>query len=327
MTSMETEFTSSRENGRKRPRGYADWRPQAKTRVLLDQVREIFVTYEEYLPLTVRQVFYALVGTFDYPKTDDAYARLCDHLVRARRARLIPFDWLRDDGVVVIQHRWFDGPADFWDHVGDQAQRYERDKQTGQPVYVELWTEAAGMMPQLARVAEQFSVPVYSCGGFASLPAVRQIVDRAYGRNVPTVLLHVGDFDPSGEAVFEHITEDASEFLLEDRILQTQEIIAHRVALTRGQVSAYDLPSPPVKKAKSKSGKPSKAHETLHDRWKHEHGDHTCQLEALPPDVLAVLVRDAIEDYLNLDLLAQYELGEQAERIQLLRALPSGEEA
>jgi hypothetical protein len=220
--SADGKITASRENARQRPRGYADWRPQAKTRVLLEQVQEIFSTYEDYLPLTVRQVFYALVGTFDYPKTDNALERLCEHLVRARRAKMIPFDWLRDDGVTVLQHRWFDGAADFWDHVGQEAQRYRRDKQADQPVYVELWTEAAGMMPQLARVAERFSVPVYSCGGFASLPAVRHIVDRAYGRNVPTVLLHVGDFDPSGEAVFDHIVGDASEFLLADRIIGTQ---------------------------------------------------------------------------------------------------------
>jgi hypothetical protein len=166
--------------------------------MLLEQIMQIFLMYKGYLPLTVRQIFYKLVTHFVYPKTDNAYERLCEHLVRARRARLIPFDWLRDDGVTVMQHRWFDGPADFWDHVGHQARRYQRDKQTGQPVYVEPWTEAAGMMPQLALVAEHFSVPVFSCGGFASLPAVRQIVDRAYARNVPTVLLHVGDFDPSG---------------------------------------------------------------------------------------------------------------------------------
>jgi hypothetical protein len=65
-----TEFTSRRENGRQRPRGYADWRPQAKTRVLLEQVQHVFAAYKDYLPLTVRQVFYALVAGFAYAKTD-----------------------------------------------------------------------------------------------------------------------------------------------------------------------------------------------------------------------------------------------------------------
>lgn len=304
-----SDFTAGRENGRRRPRGYADWRPQAKTRLLLEQVNETFSMYEDYLPLTVRQVFYALVGNYEFPKTDNAYERLCEHLVRARRAKLIPFDWLRDDGVVVMQHRWFDGPADFWDHVGHQIQAYERDKQTGQPVYVELWTEAAGMMPQLARVAEAYSVPVYSCGGFASLPAIRLIVERAKHRNVPTVLLHVGDFDPSGEAVFDHIAGDAAEFLEADRIIGTQEIIAERVALTADQVATCNLPTSPAKSTDTRAAK-----------W----DGGTCQAEALPPDVLAAIVRWAIARHLDAELLDRHEAHERAERVELLRALPSG---
>src|SRR5688572_2081556 len=296
MSGYDLKFTARRENGRRRPRGYADWRPQAKTRALLEQVLLIFAMYEDYLPLTVRQTFYALVGLYGYPKTDNAYERLCEHLVRARRAKLIPFDWLRDDGVTVMQHRWFGGPADFWDHVGQQARRYQRDKQVGQPVYVELWTEAAGMMPQLARVAEEFSVPVYACGGFASLPAVRHIVDRAYGRNVPTVLLHVGDFDPSGEAVFDHIAGDASEFLKAERIIGTQSIIAERVALTAAQAAEYDLPTSPAKSTDSRSA-----------RW----DGGTCQAEALPPDLLAKIAREAILRHLDRDLLEQHEEEEE----------------
>ncbi len=35
------EITAGRENGRQRPKGYADWRPQAKTRALLDQVESV----------------------------------------------------------------------------------------------------------------------------------------------------------------------------------------------------------------------------------------------------------------------------------------------
>jgi hypothetical protein len=104
-------ITTGRENGRRRPRGYIDWRPQAKTRALLDQVGEILVEYEDHLPLTVRQVFYRLVGAYGYEKTETAYKRLGDHLVNARRARVIPFESLRDDGVTVMQERWFAEPG------------------------------------------------------------------------------------------------------------------------------------------------------------------------------------------------------------------------
>jgi hypothetical protein len=86
------------------------------------------------------------------------------------------------------------------------------------------------------------------------------------------VLLHVGDSDPSGESIFTAMTEDAGAFVEADRVLATARIIAERVALTQQQVDEYDLPSTPAKASDSRSA-----------AW--EGG--TCQLEALPPDVLA----------------------------------------
>ena len=106
---------------------------------------------------------------------------------------------------------------------------------------LELWCEAAGMAPQLARVADIFSVPVFSTGGFASLTTVRQIADRALDRDVPTVLLHVGDYDPSGESIFELIAVDAAAFVEADRPIRTLELIPRRVALVAAQVAAYEL--------------------------------------------------------------------------------------
>ncbi len=42
-------FTAGRENGRRRPKGYADWRPQARTRRLLEAVDAVLVDYEAHL--------------------------------------------------------------------------------------------------------------------------------------------------------------------------------------------------------------------------------------------------------------------------------------
>ena len=67
------------------------------TLALLDQVRGVLNEYEDYLPLTIRQIFYRLVGAHEYEKTERAYERLIEHLNRARRARMIPMDVIRDD--------------------------------------------------------------------------------------------------------------------------------------------------------------------------------------------------------------------------------------
>jgi len=63
---------------------------------------------------------------------------------------------------------WHGGPDDFWDDTARRMQGYTRDCQGGQRLRLELWCEAAGIAPQLARVADRYSVPVYSP---AALPA------------------------------------------------------------------------------------------------------------------------------------------------------------
>jgi hypothetical protein len=305
------EFTAGRENGHRRhrrPKGYADWRPQRKTRELLGQVRQVLDEYSEQLPLTVRQIFYRLVGAHGYDKTERAYERLAEHLVRARRARLIAFDHIRDDGIVVYPFTWYAGIDDFEDEVAARKRGYRRHRQLGQPQYIELWCEAAGMAPQLARVAHPFSVPVYSAGGFASLSAVRNIVDRAVERSVPTVLLHVGDLDPSGESIFDAMGTDAAAFVEADRQIMPQRIEPVRVALTVDQVEEYELPTAPPKRSDSRSR-----------NWRGE----TCQLEALPPDVLGDIVRSAIVDRLDQGKLAEQLDVERLERATLL-GLPPG---
>jgi hypothetical protein len=306
------ESTSSRDNGRGRPRGYADWRPRRDTLELLDAVQSVLVEYEEHLPLTVRQVFYRLVGAYGYEKSELAYARLSEHLVRARRAQLVPFTAIRDDGCVSYSSRWHGGVADFWDDAIDRAHSYRRNRQAGQPRYVELWCEAAGMAPQLAKVADDFAVPVFSAGGFASLSAVRLIVDRAVRRDVPTLLLHVGDYDPSGESIFASIVDDARAFVAEDAIIGTQRVEGRRLALTASQVEEHELPTAPAKPTDSRSA-----------RW---HGE-TCQLEALPPDVLADLVWDELVDIFDVIPLTREIDSEQHDRTELLRMLPAGDVA
>ena len=82
-----------------RPRGYAPWRPQAKTVVWLDRVTAVLDAYGAHWPLSVRQVFYRLVATHDFDKTEQGYERLGRIIDRGRRAGLLPWEAIRDDGV------------------------------------------------------------------------------------------------------------------------------------------------------------------------------------------------------------------------------------
>lgn len=307
---MIAQNTAGRENGKRRPKGYVSWQPTAqKVQVRLEQAESVLEEYADYLPLTLRQIFYRMVGSFGYEKTDNGYNRLCETLVLARRSQRIPFSAIRDDGVVTFSDDWHSGVVDFWNDTGRRIHRYRRDRQVGQAVRVELWCESAGMAPQLARVGDEYSIPVYSAGGFGSLTAVRQVVDRAVTRDVPTVLLHVGDLDPSGESIFSSFVEDVAAFMRDDRVIATQRVDAVRVALTPAQVVEYELPTSPAKVSDSRSAS-----------W--EGG--TAQLEALAPDDLARIVDGAIRSCLDAGVLERQMELERQDVGELWRGLPKG---
>src|SRR5581483_7979852 len=150
-------------------------------------------------------------------------------------------------------------------------------------VTVEVWCEAGGMIPQLVRVAQDYGVAVHTSGGFHSTTVRYEAACRMAARLMPTVVLSVGDHDPSGWAIFDAASEDVVALVDGlDGALPTFE----RIAVTLDQIERFSLPTAPPKERDSKRG-----------GWG-ERG--TVQAEALDPIDLAAEVRAAIESVLDL---------------------------
>lgn len=286
-----------------RPKGFADWNPREETLAVIGAVRAVLDDYRDHLPLTVRQIFYRLVGAYGFPKTERDYNNLANYLVRARRAGMIPFSAIRDDGTESMGGGGYSGPEGFWRSVRYTAEHFRRDRLEPQVVAVELWCEAAGMVPQLERATRDYSIPVFSTGGFSSVTVTHEIAQRASYADKPTVFLHIGDYDPSGQSIFESMSEDAELFA---EGLGAYEFEPERVALTAGQVEEFGLPTAPPKSSDTRSRS-----------W----FDETCQAEALPPDLLARLAREAVENHLDLDLFEETVAEEEQQRNDLIEKL------
>jgi hypothetical protein len=302
----EVTFTPSRKTPG-RARGYIEnYRPQAKTRTLLDDVRQVLDAYRNHWPLTCRQIYYRLIGAHGYPKTEDFYKKLCHHLANARRGSVVDFDAIRDEGISTVSLDHFDGEEHFKQYVRLLGRNYKRNLLAGQPMHIEVWCEAAGMIFQLAQVAHEYSIPVYSSSGFDSL--TKALADRICEIDKPTVILHLGDFDPSGESIFNSAAEDVQAFVEWDRTLATTTVKFQRVALTADQVREFGLPTAPPKVSDSRAR-----------TWS---GD-TCQLEALPPDQIADLVREAIVRVLDHRQLQFDRHLEGVEKVRIAVSLPA----
>ena len=305
-TTPSTKTPACRKNA-KRARGYIhNYNPQAKTRALLAKVQLVLDEYHDYLPLTVRQIFYRLVGHHGEEKTEKFYSNLIEHLGKARRGRFIPFDAIRDDGVSTFAMERFDDADHFRATMKHMASNYKRDLMSTQDVHVEIWCEAAGMLPQLSRVAHRYSIQCRSSSGFDSITTKKQLADRICQTGKPAIILHLGDYDPSGKSIFNCADEDVRAFVLADRPNGLVDVEFRRVTLTEDQVAEYGLPTSPAKASDSRS-----------KQW--EGG--TCQLEALAPDQIAGILEDEILSIVDLTRLHRDMMTEHAERTELTRLL------
>lgn len=290
-----------------RHRGYIEaYRPNADTRELLSAVQGVLEEYRDHWPLTVRQIFYRLIGAYGYDKSERFYGRLCHHLANARRGRIVPFDAIRDDGVSTVSLEHYADADEFRAHFRRKAANYRRDLMAGQAFHVEVWCEAAGMIMQLAEVAAAYSIRVYSSSGFDSLTAKKNLADRICNIGKPAIILHLGDFDPSGASMFDVIGEDVGKFVKADRPHGMVTTEFRRVALTVGQVEEYKLPTAPPKVTDSRA-----------KAWAGE----TCQLEALAPDQIADLLRRAIDQIVDASAIRVDRFLEAEERQELTQLL------
>ena len=283
-----SELFGGAERTRTRPRGFASWSPRQETLGLLARVNAVLGEYQDHLPLTLRQIFYRLVGAHGYEKTEQAYARLGEHLVRARRARLVPMEAIRDDGgTTITPNMWANGEEYF---AAVRAQAGE----------LMLTPEAAGMAPQLARVASPFGITVMSSGGFESLTEKYQFAEELAKDDRPAEILSIGDHDPSGVSMFAAYLEDVEAFT---RDLGGDATFT-RLAVTPEQVREFNLPTAPPKPTDRRA-----------------FSGETCQAEALAPDVLAGILRDAIEARIDRRAFERVLRRERAVRRELIERL------
>lgn len=294
------ELLGGARRGRTRARGFVPWQPQPATLHLLDLVRAVLDEYAQYLPLTVRQIFYRLVGAHDYAKTEKAYDRLGEVLNRARRARLIDMDDIRDGGGDArYPSAWRDADH-FLESVRARAEHLRLDRSSGQQTRLIIACEAAGMVPQLGNVSLDLGVPVISSGGFESVTEKHKFAVEAADEDRPTEVLHIGDHDPSGAHMFLAFLEDVAAFCRD----LGGDVRFTRLAVTPQQIVDLRLPTAPPKTTDRRAF----------------HGE-TCQAEAIAPDVLAEIVRTAIEQRIDQRAYQAVLARERSVRRELLQRL------
>ena len=258
--------------------------------------RVLYEVLQDDHPMTVRQVFYQLVGRGEIEKTEGEYKRTVGRLLTdMRRKREIPFAWIADNT------RWMRKPtthSSLRDMLEMSAETYRRALWNDQPGYVEIWLEKEALAGVLYEETLKWDVPLMVTRGYPSLSYLYAAAQTVAEVGKPTHLYYFGDHDPSGCDITRAVERGIRE------LAPNAEIYFERVAVTWKQIRALHLPTRPTKKSDSRS---------------RNFEGRSVELDAIPAAHLRAMVRSCIEHHIDQQILERTQRIEEAERETLER--------
>jgi hypothetical protein len=255
--------------------------------------------------LTLRQLYYQLVGRALIPNNEKSYDNVGALLSDARLAGLVDWDAIVDRSRAVRSLSHWDNPSEI---IAGAAGQFHYDLWEGQATRVEVWVEKDALSDVVGQPATELDTPFFACKGYTSqseMWGASQRIIGYYENNdaEDVVILHFGDHDPSGI----DMTRD-----IEERLALFCEAHGHnaptinRLALNMNQVRQYKLPPNPAKLTDCRVQK-----------YIATYGRESWELDAINPRVISNLVRTNILKYLDMDTFEEMQAKQAAARSEL----------
>jgi hypothetical protein len=281
----------------------------ASTLATIDQANVIIDDYlADGLNLTLRQLYYQFVARDLFENKQLNYDRLGRIVSDARLTGHI--DW---DAIVDRTRKLEKNPH--WTSVRSilmgAAQGYRRDVWADQPFRVEVWIEKQALTGIIMRPCEELDVPYFACRGYVSQSEQREAGMRALRNwdrhDQQTIVLHLGDHDPSGMDMTRDNDDRLAMFTAGDEGFASL-VEMRRIALNMDQIRKYAPPPNPTKLTDSRA-----------PAYISDHGYDSWELDALEPRVLDALIRDHIAGIVDDDLMEQSVAIQESERHTIMR--------
>jgi hypothetical protein len=255
-----------------------------KSKKLLAQILPILEEYyAQGYRMSLRQLYYQLVAANVFPNIHRSYVRLSDLLGEARMAGILDWNSIEDRiRVPKFPNEWTNAEGGM-KHL---IKIYRRRRWWNQSQYVEVWCEKDALSGVLLRITYAYHVRLLVNRGYSSISAMHDAAlrfRRAEEKGKECHVIYVGDHDPSGEQMVEDIIHRLGEFRTNVQVT--------KIALTREQIEAYNLPPNPVK------WKDPRARGYIA-----EHGNVSWEVDALPPSVLNQILTDELDKHIDREL-------------------------
>lgn len=255
---------------------YRDKNFTAASMSVINKANEII---EEYVAqgfvLTLRQIYYQFVARDLLPNVPQSYKRLGGIVSDGRLAGLIDWEHIEDRTRAVKRNSHWSNPESIIDGC---AYSYGIEKWKGQEHWVEVWIEKDALVGVIEDICSELDCAYFSCRGYSSQSAMHKAANRLLYRESKghkTVILHLGDHDPSGIDMTRDIIDRLEMF--------GSGVEVKRIALNMEQIEEYNPPPNPAKITDSRA-----------EQYIAEHGDDSWELDSLEPSMMVDLVRDQI---------------------------------
>lgn len=258
----------------------------------------------DYLPLTLRQIFYQMVAALYIPNTQSQYKSLSAALARARKEGLIPWGVIEDRTRPLYGNVGWQDAQEFLELLMEGADsRYQRNLMRGQPCYIELFVEKQALVTPFSRAAEKYHLFVNMGRGYSSVTVLKRMADRlgyAEDDGYEALVLAFSDLDPSGVDLVDNLSRQFWDFGIGPEV--------KRIALTKAQIEEYDLPHNP---------EALKMTDSRAMMFLALHGQYAVELDALDPPTLEDMVHGAVEERLDMALFEGEVAREEEEREEI----------
>ena len=269
----------------------------AKHQKTIDIIETAHAILEEAHPMTVRQVYYQLVSRQVIKNTRSQYQAVSNALRDARKAGVIPWEWIEDRLRRPRSVAMWDDPKDF----ASVARQYRRDVWPTQTEYLEVWLEKDALSGIFEDVLSGYGVTLQVGRGYDGWDSIRNAAER-YNISEQTTILYFGDFDPSGEDMVRSLGERLRFFKTSPEII--------KCALNADDVSRYNLPPDFAKRSDSRAA-----------AFIEKHGDVSVELDALPSQVLRARLISEVEKRFDMAALREVRRIEAQERDRLIELM------
>lgn len=131
---------------------------------------------KEERPVTIRHIFYCLVGQGILAKKEEDYTnKLVRIMTKARLSGLVPMNWIIDSSRRVIEASLYDSVKEFFT---DKIKYYYRNTWKNQGTFILVWVEKEALAIPLWEAVNRYNVPVFPAKGYDSWPHFLKAVKK-----------------------------------------------------------------------------------------------------------------------------------------------------